>query len=173
MADFAPAFDRTVRKIERFELSDHPNDYGKQTYAGISRRYHPGWPGWQLIDAKQPVPEPLVAEFYFNEYWAPIEGDRLLHQDIAEILFDWAVQRSPQKAVALALAILRLPPTLSMLAVVRELNTPASPRLFVCEYTLRRVSHRLDILRRDQSQMAFIKGWLARDLEFGGVAWTP
>ena len=30
--------------------NDH-RDPGGQTCWGISRRYHPGWPGWQLVDA--------------------------------------------------------------------------------------------------------------------------
>jgi F-type H+-transporting ATPase subunit delta len=122
MASFDQAFDRTVRKWERFTLTDHPSDYGRQTYAGISRRYHPRWEGWALIDADRPVPDGLVEQFYRAEFWNPIQGDALAHQAIAEAVFEWAVQRGPKKAVELALAVLGLPPTLSMLAAVRELN---------------------------------------------------
>ncbi len=170
MADFAAAFDKTVRQFERFELTDHAADYGRQTYAGISRRYHPRWEGWALIDADRPVPDGLVEQFYRAEFWNPIQGDALTNQAIAEAVFDWAVQRGPKKAVDLALAVLGLPPTLSMLAAVRELNALPSPRAFVLDYGWRRVKHRLEIAGRDQSQRVFLLGWLRRDMAFAGVA---
>ncbi len=166
MANFESAFDKTVRRWERFELTDLPRDPGRQTYAGISRRFWPGWAGWGLVDAGRPVPEELVRAFYRDQIWDAIEGDALQHQDVAEIIFDWAVNAGQAKAVSLALEVLGLPSTLGMLAAVRELNNLSSPRLFVCEYALRRVAHRATVIARDASQVKWLKGWLARDLFF-------
>ena len=54
---------------------NHPNDPGGETYKGISRRAHPNWKGWQLIDQKKPVPEQLVQEFYYNNYWLRLRSE--------------------------------------------------------------------------------------------------
>lgn len=166
MANFTPAFDKTVRRWESFELTDVPGDYGRQTYAGISRRFWGGWEGWELVDAGKPVPESLVVDFYYGNFWCAIEGDDLRNQDVAEIIFDWAVNAGVQAAVRLTLDVLGLPPGLGMSAALRELNDFPNPRLFVCEYTLGRIAHRAKVLGRSPSQVKFIKGWLNRDLSF-------
>lgn len=166
MADFMPAFDKTVRRWERFELTDAAGDYGRQTYAGISRRFWGGWPGWELIDGLSEVPESLVVEFYRANFWDAIEGDALRYQDVAEIIFDWAVNAGLQSAVRVTLDVLGLPPGLGMSGALRELNNLSSPRLFVCEYALRRVAHRVKVIGRDPTQAKFIRGWLNRDLAF-------
>ena len=166
MAEFEPAFDRTVRQWEGFERTDHPGDYGRQTYAGISRRTWPGWPGWALLDDGNTVPESQVAEFYRAHYWDVTEGDALRHQSVAQIIFDWAVNAGAPKAVRLTLDVLGLPPGLGMLSAVRELNNLASPRLFVCEYVLQRIAHRVAVVERDPSQIKWLRGWIARDLFF-------
>lgn len=166
MADFAPAFEKTVRRWESFQLTNHSADKGRQTYAGISRRFWPGWPGWDLIDDGQAVPESLVREFYRSNIWDVIDGDALRHQDVAEIIFDWAVNAGMASAVRMTLNVLGLPPGLGILGAQRALNTLASPRLFVCEYVLRRVAHRVKVIRRDPTQDKWIEGWLTRDLSF-------
>lgn len=169
MADFEPAFSKTVRTFERFELTDHPGDYGRQTYAGISRRFWPGWAGWVLIDAGRAVPEALVREFYRAHFWDAVEGDAIDDQATAETIFDWAVQRGADKARRLALEVLGLPLTLGMLAAVRELNNLPAPRAFVMDYGLRRLAHREAVVTRDASQRQFLLGWLRRDLAFSAT----
>ena len=48
MADFEKAFINTMG-YEGGYVYD-PDDAGGETYKGISRRYHPSWPGWRIID---------------------------------------------------------------------------------------------------------------------------
>lgn len=48
-----------------------PRDAGGQTCWGISRRYHPTWPGWALVDARKtlgPDLERHVMDFYLDQY---------------------------------------------------------------------------------------------------------
>lgn len=52
-------------------ITNDKRDPGGQTCWGISRRYHPGWPGWPLVDAgttSGPELERAVSEFYRVEY---------------------------------------------------------------------------------------------------------
>lgn len=101
-----------------------PADRGGETYRGISRKYHPDWPGWERIDvhvrAGRPRPygtgelgppnghqwhadlalEALVEAFYRLRFWTPIGGDALNDLALACSLFDCAVNLGVKKAVS-------------------------------------------------------------------------
>jgi lysozyme family protein len=70
-----------VLDVEK-EHSDDPNDPGRDTWYGLSRRAHPdlSWP---------PTREEAVA-VYHSDYWTPCQCDSLLGQ-VAFCLFDAAV----------------------------------------------------------------------------------
>ena len=79
MADFEPAFARLMDE-EGVKLSNNPADRGKQTYAGVSRKYHPNWVGWRFVDAGGVPPLDMVRDFYRENYWARIRGDQINSQ---------------------------------------------------------------------------------------------
>jgi lysozyme family protein len=79
-------------------------DKGGETYRGIARNYHPGWPGWKVVDAKKvaaggsikkgtiyPELENDVIAFYQNRFWNPIKGAEIKTQEIADIIADWFI----------------------------------------------------------------------------------
>lgn len=80
-----------------------PHDYGGETYKGISRRAHPYWPGWKIIDElKRATGFPAilyehttlnkkVVEFYKIEYWDYCRLDDLNNQEVANELYDSSV----------------------------------------------------------------------------------
>ena len=76
-----------------------PRDPGGQTCWGISRRYHPGWPGWQLVDAgttSGPDLERAVSAFYrveYTELWAR------LPERVREVAVDTAVNMGRAYAI--------------------------------------------------------------------------
>lgn len=67
--------DREARVVH-----NDPRDPGKQTAWGISRRYHPNWFGWKIIDQGKTDTkslEPLVKDFYKNflfQWWYLFDG---------------------------------------------------------------------------------------------------
>jgi len=77
-------------------------DAGKETYKGISRKYHPKWAGWKIIDSLKKKPgfpknlknsrslEKQTRLFYYNNYWKKFKGDKLDY-DIAEELLEQSV----------------------------------------------------------------------------------
>jgi lysozyme family protein len=78
-----------------------PDDPGAETYKGISRRYNPTWPGWELVDACKRNKldmdanielQSLVWKFYYGRYMSPFR--RINNQDIKAELFDTAVNMS-------------------------------------------------------------------------------
>ena len=112
MADFKRAFEHTM-KIEGGYAND-PDDAGKETYRGISRRYFPDWEGWSYIDAAKEkdgflhiikskeffdIHDPKVRLFYKQEFWNKFWGDHQPNQMIAEEMFDTGVNMSVHRAV--------------------------------------------------------------------------
>lgn len=103
MADFDLAYART-NGYEGHGLSDVPSDRGGETYAGISRVMHPKWEGWAVIDkydrrargwqptaADQALLDRLHAAFFRGEFWLRVGGNLLPDQDVANEVYDSAV----------------------------------------------------------------------------------
>lgn len=108
MANFKIAYQKTMGH-EGGYVSD-PDDRGGETYCGISRRWHPGWPGWSIVDAHKESPgfpgclkdiselPEMVKDFYRSEFWDKVAGGEMFSQRIADELFDTAVNMSPKDA---------------------------------------------------------------------------
>jgi lysozyme family protein len=98
MADFKIAWSLTSRN-EGGQVND-PSDPGGNTYCGITQKNYPSWPGWAIL-ARWPYKygqilpqlEEAVEQFYVNNFWVPIWGDRINDQNIANITFDMAVNK--------------------------------------------------------------------------------
>ena len=108
MTNFENAF-AFVMGIEGNYAND-PDDNGGETYCGISRRAHPDWKGWQIIDIAKKLknfPESLynntglkneVKELYQQKYWNAIDGERWPLK-LSTILFDIAVNCGVNTAI--------------------------------------------------------------------------
>ena len=112
MADFKISYSKT--RVHEGGYSNHSTDRGKETYKGISRRYHPKWKGWVIVDeAVSKVPAypnnslkwktinailkantelaQLVEDFYKNEVWNKVRCEAIESQALADVVFDTAV----------------------------------------------------------------------------------
>jgi len=111
-------FEISYNITRRFEggYANNPNDKGGETYAGISRKYHPNWIGWPYIDKQKqfgpiknntifPKLNGYVKTFYTREYWDKMYCSRL-EQNLASQLFDYAVNSGKGRAVRTLQAIL-------------------------------------------------------------------
>jgi lysozyme family protein len=153
-----------------------PRDPGGQTAWGISRKFHPGWPGWVLVDrgiSSGPQFESLVRAFYrdfLSPYW-----DHLPPR-LREAVCDAIVNMGPGRAgdqVKGAVEILQHamnriggsewvkvdgsfgPKTK---AAVKTMD-PGPLAFAVCAFRLAEYSERA---RRDPSARVFLAGWLRR-----------
>lgn len=109
MADYLKAYNITMRHEGGY--SDDNDDAGGETYKGISRRYHPTWRGWEIIDGyrvQSNFPKnlkesselnPMVADFYKEHYWDRFLGDEIKNQDIAEEMFDTGINMGISRGV--------------------------------------------------------------------------
>ncbi len=109
MADFEAAYKRTMRWEGRYAAD--PADPGGETYCGISRRAHPSWPGWKLVDGRRKAScfpscldtdydlQRLVRGVYQVQYWQRIRGNEIPVQAVADEVFDSAVHQGVARAV--------------------------------------------------------------------------
>lgn len=187
MADFITAYKLTT-KTEGFYDND-PDDYGKETFKGISRKYFPNWPGWRLIDSfkhhtgfpnnmlGEKSLEDLVLKFYKETFWDANNLDKVASQTIAEELFDTGVNLGVGKAALfLQMALNTLNKHGNIYSNISEDSSVGNNTLKVLDacikyrgesYILKVINilqgmHYIKRSREDESQEKFMYGWLER-----------
>lgn len=162
MAEFEPAFQRLMRD-ENIALTNAANDRGGQTYAGISRKFHPDWDGWKHVDAGGTPPLQLVRDFYHVEYWMPTHGDQIINQNVAEALFSqFANMETPAIKLAQAAAEVIADGKIGQKTVV-AINM-MDPERFLNRYCIAMVARYLSIGLHDKTQRVWWPGWFSRAL---------
>lgn len=123
MADFSKALAKVLRK-EGGYVND-PDDKGGETYKGISRRAHPKNRIWEIIDKykkdyggvnatfkkkldKDEELKNAINVIYKQTYWNVFKLDLMLNQQLAEQIFDDAVNRGVASACKLLCNLLGL-----------------------------------------------------------------
>lgn len=103
MAQFSIAFGITMRNEGGY--ANNPNDSGGETYMGIARNFWPKWSGWAAVDAAVAANpgainaalgananvQALVQSFYKSNFWNTESLDNINDQQVANQLFDTAV----------------------------------------------------------------------------------
>lgn len=150
-------------------VTNDPRDPGGQTCWGISRRYHPAWPGWRLVDAgttSGPELALAVSTFYREMYgslWAAIP------ERAREVVVDTAVNMGHVYAVqCLQDALNRLagsdyvdvdgdlgPQTRAAIKTV----DPSALAFTICAFRQAEYNRRA---RSNKSKQVWLGGWLNR-----------
>lgn len=112
MAKFIDAFNRTEKNEGKDIWTKISGDAGGETWSGISREANPNWKGWKIIDAvpgkksgqkiSTPELETLKRELYEQNYWKPVWGDRIENQNVANDMYDTAVNMGPVVSIKLS-----------------------------------------------------------------------
>ena len=111
MSAFKLAYDKTLGHEGGYSFD--PNDRGGETYKGISRANFPNWEGWRIIDlvkanvnrneldkvlAADENLQAFVLDFYRINFWLALKLEKIAEQEIAEELFDTAVNQGLKTA---------------------------------------------------------------------------
>jgi lysozyme family protein len=112
MADFLKGYARTNKNEGGdYAWSNNPADPGGETFMGITRRSHPDWGGWEMIDAAKssgrfpanladyPKLIELAHALYKKKYWDPLLLDLFCNQAVAEKVYDIGVNAGPAIAI--------------------------------------------------------------------------
>ena len=88
MAKFQEHIGSLLAKEGGYVETNAANDKGGRTYAGVSYRSNPKWAGWALLDAgKIDEAKIQVGLVYKDNYWDPLNLDKVTADDVAEVLF--------------------------------------------------------------------------------------
>lgn len=110
MADFKEAYRITMQNEGGY--ANDPLDRGGETWRGITRTFWPQWRGWAIVDKiKLANPDNLnqalandieldaqILQFYKRNYWDVIKLDSIKSQQVANQLFDIAVNMGVGRA---------------------------------------------------------------------------
>lgn len=191
MADFEIAYGET--EIREGGYVNDPVDKGGETHRGVTRVYHPKWKGWKIIDQiKADHPNDFIErinandelvklskELYRKNYWAPIRGDELPNQHIANKVFDTGVNQGVATSVRFLQEGLNLlnrnqknyadtkidgrfgDSTMKSLKAFLELEKD-QPDYLLKIMNLMQANRYIEVMRKDSSQERFARGWLNR-----------
>ncbi len=172
------SFEKAIKIVLKHEggYADDPTDRGGETYRGISRRYHPRWEGWKIVDdhkswmafpeslATDLRLEPLVIKFYRDEFW---KYGGLVSQKLANKVFDAAVNMDSPNAHRILQRALRQvgfkvkvdgafgPKTLRAANSANLQKLLLEFRAYACVYYAK-------IVARKPKQVKWIYGWMRR-----------
>jgi lysozyme family protein len=164
MADFLPAYEATMLAEGGYRLTNDPVDRGGQTYAGISRRWHPKWAGWAFIDAGDRPPASMVRAFYREKFWDELRLDEVQSQKVANSLYGSGVNSDPKIAAKLAQLVVGATPDGALGPVTLGLINAMAPDVFIAQFTIAKIARYRDIVTKDRSQMKYLLGWVSRAL---------
>ena len=175
MADFNSAFDETM-KAEGGYVND-PDDPGGETYKGVARGRNAKWPGWTTIDLlknNNNFPKNLdnndelqqqVRDLYEANYWDKVRGDDIEDQDVAESIFDFAVNAGPGASAKLAqLTVQATPDGVIGPRTLEKINADDT-RAFLAVFALAKVSRYVSICEKRKESRKYFFGWVRRTLE--------
>lgn len=169
MAEFLSAY-AVVMKNEG-GYSNRAADKGGETYAGISRKWHPIWKGWDIVDKYKPLKQgqhikntelsSLIKQFYKMNFWDAIKGDYIDSQRIATFVFDWQVTSWDDAVKALQRAANVVPDGKIGSKTILAVNEADEGKVVEQMKTARKEYYR-QLVVKDPNQRANLKGWLNR-----------
>ena len=191
MADFEIAYGET--ELREGGYVNDPVDKGGETHLGVARKFNGDWPGWKIVDQiKKDHPKDfkdrinaseelatLAKALFRKRYWAPIRGDEIPNQHIANKVFDTGVNQGVGRSVQYLQEGLNLlnrdqknyddievdgkfgNETLKTLVAFLKLEN-GQPDYLLKALNLLQASFYIDIMRRDSTQERFARGWLNR-----------
>ena len=180
MAYFEEAFDITMGHEGGY--SNDPHDAGGETYRGIARKYHPKWAGWNIIDDTKPniddrALDRYVMDFYEEHYWDRLRLDEFEDQDVANEMFDTAVNMGVRRAgrfLQECLNYLNRNESLfrdlvedgiigsATLDALNEIGSHRDQRILLIMLNVCQGRHYMAYMKKSPTQERFARGWFSR-----------
>jgi lysozyme family protein len=190
MANFQPAFNITMGNEGGYANNVH--DSGGETWRGIARNFWPKWSGWPIVDqVKSTNPANLnqalfanaqlntmVEEFYQQNFWNPVGLPTLNCQQMANQLFDIAVNMGTGIACKmLQQAVNTITPNAVTVdgavgpVTINAANAQNEEALYNAICSLRKKRYE-SIIAANPSQAVFQKSWFSRITPWKSAAET-
>lgn len=175
MADFKKALPHILEKEGLY--GDDQYDPGGETYKGIARRRNSKWSGWVAIDLAKLRPnfpknleddqklQELVIALYRDNYWDKVMGDEVFYQDIAESIFDFAVNAGPRTSIKLAQIVAGAEPDGVLGPKTLQAINDMDERFFLPVFTIAKIARYVQICKKRPKSRKYFFGWITRALD--------
>ena len=172
MANFEKAY-RLIIANEGGYVND-PDDPGGETYKGIARKKQPDWVGWTNIDLmkKQPhFPDSLdnmmdlqseIVRFYKVIFWDKVGGDQINDQDIANSIFDFAVNSGVSTSVGLAQVVVGSNSDSVIGPKTIQAINCFQPNHFIAAFNIEKCRKYISICKKRPDSHKYFFGWIDR-----------
>ncbi len=168
MGEFSPAFKKMIDNEGGYVLHEIKGDRGGQTYAGIARNFWPEWYGWRFIDNRKLNDNELklsVNHFYKEKFWNKMICNNILYQNVAESIFDFAVNSGTRVASRIVQITAGANPDGIMGHKTLDAVNNVGEDLFLARFALAKISRYAQICNKNKNQKKFLLGWLNRSLK--------
>lgn len=151
-----------------------PQDPGGETYRGVARKIWGNWEGWTNVDLQKQRPgfpanlekdlqlQEHIASFYEVNFWSRIRGNEFDNQEVANSIFDFAVNAGVSTSASLAQMVVGekadgvIGPD-SLTAINRH-----DTELFLASFTLAKIARYVSIVKKRPTSQKFFYGWVRR-----------
>lgn len=174
MVDFSLAFQLMIANEGGY--GNDPDDPGGETYKGIARKMHSKWNGWTTVDLlkrqsgfpanldKDAELQQDVSNFYRTVFWDPLKGDQMNNQEVANSIFDFAVNAGLSTSASLAQMVIGAkadgvigPQTIASLNAF-------DPEHFLAAFTVAKIARYVTIVKKRPTSRKYFYGWVCRAL---------
>lgn len=165
MGGFVTTFEKAMLFVLKSEggYSNHKSDKGGATNKGITQVAYDAWRAKKEL-AQRPVleiEESEVFDIYREEYWVPAKC-YLMPEKLAIVHFDAAVNCGVPRAIRLLQGVLGVTGDGIWGEKTREALTACHESTVLHKYLEARRGFYFNLVAHNESQGAFLKGWLAR-----------
>lgn len=174
MSEFIIAFRKTIDNEGGY--GNDPDDPGGETYKGIARKMNSKWEGWITIDLLKRQPgfpsnierdaeiREQVGTFYLANFWNKVGGDNIKHQEIADSIFDFAVNAGTGTAIALAQMVVGAKVDgVSGNETINKINA-FDVEHFLAAFTVAKIARYVNIVKKRPTSRKYFYGWVIRAL---------
>lgn len=154
--NFEKAFNTVIELEGGFTLHKNKTE-SAVTYAGIYRKAHPSWEGWEYIDKNQTPPTQMVREFYYEKFYKQFVT---LDPKIAFILFECSVNMGAT-AIKLAQRTLGIVDDGVFGAKTELALIQSEPDKFILNFTIARIVY-YNYLAKKEQYKPYLRGWINR-----------
>jgi len=174
MANFKIALD-LVFAHEGTYVND-PSDTGGETYKGVARSVWPKLALWKLVDVMKnyatfptnldtnPGIQQSIENFYETEYWNKIRGNEITNQDIANSIFDFAVNSGVVTSIILAQNAVGTTPDGIIGHNTLDLFNTYDKSNFIIAFTLLKIVRYVHIVKKRPESRKYFYGWVCRSI---------
>ncbi len=153
------AFETALGIVLRHEggYVNDANDPGGETKYGISKRQYPE------MDIRN-LTEQGAGRIYRRDYWEAIRGDDIEAQDLAENLFDFAVNAGVSRAVRMMQKLVGVSTDGLVGPLTLRAMHEADGRTLNLRYALARIDYYNELARSRSQMRPYLIGWTRRAL---------